>query len=119
MIFTTYEPEAVNELALIPLFAGMMFAAAAGAVYGIGSRWWESLLGVAFFGIMIASALPIAVVLGRRLFDKYPGYEWVALGVYSLWALSWVAMLIIILVERRRAPVSIYLSRSLKERQHR
>lgn len=103
----TYDPEVVNDFALVPLVVGMLFAGVSGVVYGIGSPWWRSLLGVAFFGVMVSSSLPILVVVARRTFGAYPGYEWVALSVYTLWALAWVAMLVIILVERRRSALAV------------
>lgn len=106
-----YDPETINSLSTVPLLVGMTFAAIVALIYGIGSRWYTSLLGVAFFGIMLGSSLPIVIILGRRVFGTYPGYEWVALGLCSLFAISWVAMAAIIVVERHRAPTVIPLKR--------
>lgn len=108
---TAYDPALVNDLATIPLVLGMILAGATGLTFAVGSPWYKSLLGVAFLGIMVTSSLPLVIVLGRRLGGEYPGYEWVAIGLYSLFALAWLAMLCIILIERHRAPVTIALRR--------
>lgn len=45
--------------------------------------------------------LVFAVVLGRRFYDEYWGYEWVAVGAYSALFLTYWALVAVIFVERR------------------
>jgi hypothetical protein len=97
--------EDINNIALIPCAMAGIFAFATAAVFGFGSPWYRSPLGITLFGLMIVSVPVFAIVILRRVFDLYPGYEWVALIGYTLDMVAWIAVFTMILIERRRTPV--------------
>lgn len=99
--------EVVSDVATVVLVLGMVLAGVTSLVYGIGSRWYDSLLGVAFLAVTVVSSLPLVIIVTRRAFGRYPGTEWVSLGLFSLFTIAWVAMLTIVLIERNRAPVAV------------
>lgn len=95
---------AINDAALIPALIAGALAVSCLLVYVIGSRgrWRKSMLGVAFAGLIVV-VLPIfGIIFGRRIFDAYPGYQWVALIGFTLVAVIYAVLLIVIIVEQRR-----------------
>lgn len=95
---------AVNDAALIPALLAGALALACLVTYLIGSRgqWSRSLLGVAFAGLIVV-VLPIfGIIFGRRLFDAYPGYQWVAFFGFSLVAIIYAVLLVVIIITQRR-----------------
>lgn len=98
-------PDAVNDFAtIIALLSAVPFLGYT-ITYGVGSPWYRSLLGWVMFGLGASIVLVLGVVLGRRLFGEYLGYEWVAVTAYSLLNLAGWSLWAIVIVERRRAPM--------------
>lgn len=93
--------ELINNWATVPAVIAGVGALAVAIVYGIGSPWWKSPLGVAFLGVTVSGIFTFIIVYARRFFGLYPGYEWVALFGYSGIALVWWGMFVVILRERR------------------
>jgi hypothetical protein len=107
-----YDPQVVNDFAnFLALTAGIpafLFT----LVYGFASPWYKSWLGRTLFGLMFSISLLFAVILARRFFGTYPGYEWVAVVSYTCLAVAFWSFFIILLVERRAShQFEIQLSR--------
>jgi len=104
--------EQINDIAsYIALAAGIpifLFT----FVYGVGSGWWRSWLGRIFFCSMLSLTFLFGMILARRWFDKFFGYEWVAVFVYSFFFSSFTALLIMLFIERRHRPLEITLLRN-------
>lgn len=94
-------PEQINDQAnIIALTAGipaLLFT----LVYGFGSPWYRSWLGRTVFGLMFAISMLFGVILARRFFGTYPGYEWVSVICYTLLTVAFWSFFIILLVERK------------------
>lgn len=105
--------EAINDLATIPLLLGSVFALASTLTYGLTARWWDSWLGVAFLGIMVAASIVAAVPALRRMLGAYPGYEYVSNLLYWLHAGAWIVLFLVILHEQRRKPVVLSFDRKV------
>lgn len=97
----TYNPEAVNDFASYIALAAALPAAAATLIYGIGSPWYKSWLGRTIFAQWLSIVLVFGVILGRRFFGTYPNYEWVAVIAYSLLFVTFSAMAVLVIIERR------------------
>lgn len=91
----------VNEVAGIMIALAAIPAIATAVIYGFGSPWWTSWLGRVMFAKWVSVALVFIVVVARRTWGDYPGYEWVALVVYSFTLLTFTATTIELLIERR------------------
>lgn len=104
-----YDPELVNDAAIYPALGIGLFSLLCLVIYIIGSRgaWKRSALGVAFAAIFVPALLVLTVILLKRTFDEYPGYEWVAWGLYSLAALAYLVMLVVIIIEQRRGGATV------------
>lgn len=98
-------PEQVNDYATIIALAAAVPFAGYTVTYGLGSPWCRSLLGWVMFGLGASIVLVLAVVLGRRLFGAYLGYEWVAVTAHSLLNVAGWSLWAIVIVERRRTPM--------------
>ena len=82
-------------------------------VYGFGSTWYKSGLGMTLFGLMFSISSLFAVILPRRFFGEYPGYHIVAVVVYVMLTLMFWSFFLILLKERRHArPLDIPLQRT-------
>ena len=106
-------PADVNELtdwiALSAAIPAILFT----LVYGFGSAWYKSGLGITLFGLMFSISSLLAVILPRRFFGEYPGYHIVAVVVYVMLTLMFWSFFIILLKERRHArPLEIPLQRT-------
>lgn len=95
--------ETINNLATVPLLAGGFFAALCFLVVFVGSPWYRSGLGITFLGILLGATIVAVVPALRRVFGEYAGYEWVAVACYSAYALAWLGLFLVVLVERRRS----------------
>lgn len=84
-------------------------------LYGLLSPWWKSLLGITMFCLGLSLTSVLAVVVARRWFGAYPGYEWVAIGVYSFVTLTAIGLVVIYLVERTRRPILEWSINTQKE----
>lgn len=106
----------INDLAIIPLIIGGAFALLTGGTYGIGSPWYKSLLGVAFFGLILSNVFVAVVPMLRRLFGEYPHFEIVAWTGYLMFAIVQVSMFAVVLKERRNSDLAPPISK--KEKKH-
>lgn len=95
---------AINDAALIPATLAALLAIACLLTYVIGSRgkWRKSLLGVAFAGLIVVVLPVFGIIFGRRLAGLWPGYQWAAVIGYSLAAIIYGVLLIVIVIEQRR-----------------
>ena len=94
-------PHAINHLAGYIALAAVVPALATTIIYGAGSPWWRSWLGRVVFATCLPIVIVFGVVLTRRFFGNYTGYEWVALISYSTLFLAFTAMAVIVTLERR------------------
>lgn len=99
-----YDPQAINDFATYLALAGAAPALGAFLVFTLGKprQWFKTLLGWVIATLFLSIVIVYAIVLGRRIFGAYPGYEWVAVAGYGLTVLSLVAVMFTIIVERRR-----------------
>lgn len=70
-------------------------------VYGIGSPWYASKLGVAFFALLVSIVAVLGHAVVRRFAGDYIGYAWVSLALYSLLFAAAVLIAVVIILERR------------------
>ena len=109
-------PSSINDLASIIALAASVPALCALLLYGLGSPWWRSWLGVVMFCQWSGIVLVFAVILGRRFYGEYSGYEWVAVASYSILLVTYWALVLVILLERRPAkPLLITIQRENRE----
>lgn len=94
-------PSEINEVAGVIVLCAAIPAHANVIIYGFGSRWWKSPLGVVLFAKWLSVALALDVVLARRAFGDYVGYEWVAVAVYTFVLLAFAATTVELVIERR------------------
>lgn len=93
--------EAVNAAATWLTIAGAIPAFLFAVAYGVASPWYRSALGVVTFGLLGTLALLFVLILARRLFGLYPGYELAAVAVYGMLAVALWGLFIVYLRERR------------------
>ena len=74
-------PDAVNEFANWIALSAVLPAILFTLIYGFGSPWYKSGLGVTLFGLMFSISSLFPVILARRFFGEYPGYHIVAVVV--------------------------------------
>lgn len=84
-------------------------------LYGIGSPWWKSGLGVILFSVAASVTLTFGLIISRRVFGPWPGYDIAALVVFSILALAWWAKVIILVIERKRADMVVLIGPRRKE----
>lgn len=92
----------INDLASWPFAIGA--AAVLLTVFAYGwppTPWYKSLLGVAFMGDLLAHLIVVGIVFGRRFFGDYPGYELVAWGGYTVYAVAGIVLLVVVIYTRR------------------
>jgi hypothetical protein len=83
-------------------------------------RWravTSSVLGIVMLGVFWSITLVLGFVIVRRIFKAFPGYEWVALGLYSCLTLAGVALAVIYFIERRSGSPALAIPISRKKRQ--
>ena len=101
--------EFANWIAMSAAIPAILFT----LVYGLGSPWYKSGLGVTLFGLMFSISSLFLVILARRFFGEYPGYHVVAVIVYGMLMIMFWSFFIILLKERRHArPLEIPLQRT-------
>ena len=106
-------PADVNEFADWIALSAAIPATLFTLVYGFGSPWYKSGLGMTLFGLMFSISSLFAVILARRFFGEYPGYHIVAVVVYVMLTLMFWSFFFILLKERRHArPLEIPLQRT-------
>lgn len=106
-----YDPSTVNDAATWIIFLGAIPACLFVLLYGFLAPWYRSLLGFTLFGLMASIAAILVFVVLRRIFGAFPGYEWWAVGVYSIFGIFITALSVIFVVERRRAGLLVFLIR--------
>ena len=106
-------PDAVNEFANWIALSAALPAILFTLIYGLGSPWYKSGLGVTLFGLMFSISSLFLVILARCFFGEYPGYHIVAVVVYAMLTIMFWSFFIIFLKERRHArPLEIPLQRT-------
>ena len=98
-----YDPTAVNDIANWIVLAAAIPAVTFVFLYGILSPWYRSWLGVTMFGVITSVAAVLVFVAVRRWLHEFPGYELWAVVIYSLFLLSLLGLVVVFIVERRRA----------------
>lgn len=91
----------INDIANIVVIAVTVPAVLNAAIYGLGSRWWESWLGRVLFSKWLSVALVFVFILTRRFWGEYPGYGWWAISLYAFVLVSFVATTVELIIERR------------------
>ena len=106
-------PEVVNEFANWIAISAALPAILFTLIYGFGSPWYKSGLGVTLFGLMFSISSLFPVILARRFFGEYPGYHKVAVVVYAMLTIMFWSFFVLFLKERRHArPLEIPLQRT-------
>lgn len=104
----------LNNLATFPAAVGALFLLATVALFGLGSRWYTSYLGITLFGFLLVCVPVPALVVYTRLMTMLTvgnvatsgdGLGVVRLIVYSLFALGAVAFFFVLMRERQGKPV--------------
>lgn len=98
-----YNPAAVNDAANWIVFIAIIPTLFATISYGIMAPWYRTALGSILFSFLASVTSVLVFVLTRRLWGMFFGYEVIAFVVYSWFALSVTAFLVIFYAERRRA----------------
>lgn len=113
--------EVLNTWANVPAYAAAALALVTFTVYGVGSPWYRSLLGLSFF--LNFGSLPAVVlfIAARRLIATSAtgspsatsdGLGWLALLLYTVIALIQALQLVVLIIERRRGPeITVRLGR--------
>lgn len=112
----------LNNWANVPAYIAAALALLTFLIYGLGSPWYGSLLGVSFF--LNFGSLPAVVIFiaARRIASvqatgsapaSSDGLGWVALLLYTTIAFIQALQLIVLIIERRRGPeATVHLSRN-------
>lgn len=101
-----------NDVATVIVGITFIAFAAYTGMYAFRSHFWESWLGYVMFFLGVDGMVLSGHVLVRRVLGDYPGYGWVAVGVYSFTAVTAIALFFIMLAETRRKPMLMVPLRS-------
>lgn len=105
-----------NTWATAPATIAGTFALMTAVLYGIGSGWYKSLLGIVFFGLFVGTIPVFLLVLLRRVAatiaaggpsSSGDGFGLLAFVVYTFAAIVWVAVFFTILRERSADPAPV------------
>lgn len=96
----------INDIAGLVVIAVTVPAVLNATIYGLGSRWWQTWLGRVLFSKWLSVALVFVFIVARRVLGEFPGYGWVALGLYTFVLLSFAATTAELIIERR-APAEV------------
>lgn len=91
----------INDIAGLVAVAVTIPAVANVLIYGLGSRWWETRLGRVLFSKWLSVALVFLFIIARRFWGEFPGYGWLALGLYAFVFLSFAATTVELIIESR------------------
>lgn len=103
----------LNNWANVPAYIAAGLALLTFLIYGLGSPWYRSLLGVSFFlnfgslpavVIFVAVRRIVAVTTTGSAPASTDGLGWVALLLYTALALVQGLQLVVLIIERRHAP---------------
>ena len=103
-----YDPSVVNDAASWIVLAAAVPAAIFTILYGILAPWYRTWLGTTLFGLIASIAAVLIFVTVRRWLGAFPGYEWWAIGVYSAFLFFMLSLIVIFIVERRRAGLLVF-----------
>lgn len=93
--------DTANFIVLVAALPYLLFS----VTYGLRDDWYKTYLGTIMWGLVTSQALVLLFIISRRWFGEYPGYEWVAVVLYSsLTVFAWL-FYIIFLIERRRSSI--------------
>lgn len=104
----------LNILATYPATVAASFAFLTAVLYGVGSPWYRSLLGIIFFGLFVGSVPVFALITARRIAaavnETSPqftgdGFGPYAFAVYSIAAIIWIGVFLGLVIERRNKPM--------------
>lgn len=103
----------LNNWANVPAYIAAALALTTFVVYGVGSPWYRSLLGLSFFlnfgslpavVLFIAARRIVATVSTGSAPASTDGLGWLALTLYVAIALIQALQLVVLIIERRRGP---------------
>lgn len=94
------ENEIVSWVALSAVVPAWLFV----LIYGLGSPWFKSWLGSVMFNLGLALALVLTFSVVRRFAGEFAGYMSWAFALYAYLVLTLWALVVIVIVERMRAP---------------
>lgn len=96
--------DAVNDFATYLALSGAVPATLAFFTFVLGKprTWPRSLIGWTLALLLVSIMLVFTLVLGRRLFGEYPGYQYTAIIVYALLTVALWLVFVMIVRERRR-----------------
>lgn len=104
---------ALNDLANAPALISTVLAVTTLVIYGVGSAWYHSLLGISLF-LRFASLPAVVLFVTTRRFvaviqtgsapSHTDGLGWVALTLYTAVALVEILALATLILERRQSP---------------
>lgn len=106
----------LNNLATLPSAVGAIFLVASVTLFGVGSPWYKSYLGVTMFGFLLVTTPVPALVVYTRLTTMLTqgtvatsgdGLGLVRLIIYSLFALGCIAFFVVLVLERRGSPLTV------------
>lgn len=93
--------QVLNDVATIIVFAVAVPAHALVFIYGLGSPWYRSVLGVTIFAKWLSVALVFDYLISRRLWGEWPGFGVTAIAVYGFMFLAFSAVVAEVVIERR------------------
>lgn len=93
--------EILNDAATWVVWGIAAVAHALVFIYGLGSPWWRSLLGITIFAKWLSVMLVFDFLIARRALGEFPGYGFAALGVYGFMFLAFSAVVVEVVIERR------------------
>lgn len=114
----------LNTWANVPAYIAAALALVTFVIYGFGSPWYRSLLGLSFFLNFGSLPAVVAFVAIRRLIatnatgspsTSSDGLGWVALTLYTGIALIQALQLLVLIIERRRGPeITVRIGRGVR-----
>lgn len=104
-------PEAINDFANYLAVAALVMFVEVGIVYAIGPKGerfapLRSNVGRVQVAVFASVVAVLSIVVLRRTFGDYPGYEWVAVTGYTVLTITGIALAILIPTERKAAPMT-------------
>lgn len=94
----------LNVLVLVLLALGALPAILFVILFAARSSWRSTEMGRHLMAFMGVCAAVLLLAVARRLFGRYPGYEWVGVGCYGAIAvIMWWRLLMLVRAQRVRA----------------
>jgi hypothetical protein len=92
----------LDQIATFVAVSGAVPALGFTLVYGLGSPWYRSALGIVMFLLGLTVVIAFVQIISHRLFGSYPGYGHVSLAAYILIVADLWALLVMVIIERRK-----------------